>query len=133
MEFLAHGLKMISNYLKINIQNKNFKMNNNKELSSFEIVNKGYLWVNIPSIIITITIITITVWFVLTAYIEINGKISAIVGGIIGWIYWEFTITKWIIWALNNNVDPDRLLKIGKNSLLLWNNRKIDSILNKRK
>ncbi|GAA3758006.1 hypothetical protein [Flavobacterium ginsengiterrae] len=98
-------------------------MNQKKELSSFEIVNKGYLWVNIPSIVIIVA-----VWFILTAYLEVNGKISAIVGGAIGWIYWEFTIKKWIRWALNNHVNPDRLFKIGKMSLLLWDRRKIDSI-----
>lgn len=103
-------------------------MNLRKELSNIETINKGYLWVNIPSI----TIIVV-VWFSLTAYLEVNGKISAITGGVIGWIYWELTIKKWIIWALNNNVDPDRLFKIGKRSLLLWDRRKIDSILNQSK
>ncbi|WP_406843307.1 hypothetical protein [Flavobacterium soyae] len=103
-------------------------MNNKKVLSNIELINKGYLWVNIPSIIIIIFI-----WFGLTAYLEVNGKISAIIGGAIGWIYWELTIKKWIIWALNNNVDPDRLLKIGKKSLLLWDRKKIDSILNQSK
>lgn len=101
---------------------------NDKELSTVEIINRGYLWVNIPSIIIILLI-----WFGLTAYLEVNGKISAIIGGAIGWIYWELTIKKWIIWALNNNVDPDRLLKIGKKSLLLWDRKKIDSILNQSK
>ncbi len=100
-------------------------MVNNKELSNFDLINRGYLYVNIPSIIIIVF-----VWFGLTAYLEVNGKISAIIGGVIGWIYWEFTIKKWIIWALNHNIDPDRLFKIGKMSLLLWDRRKIDSILN---
>lgn len=101
---------------------------NDKELSTAELINRGYLWVNIPSIIIIVVI-----WFGLTAYLEVNGKISAIIGGVIGWIYWEFTIKKWISWVLNNNVEPGRLLKIGKMSLLLWDRRKIDSILNKNK
>ncbi|CAA9202033.1 hypothetical protein [Flavobacterium collinsii] len=99
----------------------------NKDLSNIELINKGYLWVNIPSIIMIITI-----WFCLTAYLEINGKISAIIGGAAGWIYWEFAIKKWIRWALSKNVDADRLFKVGKMSLLLWDRRKIDSILNKK-
>jgi hypothetical protein len=57
---------------------------NNKEISNQELVTKGYLWVNIPSIIIILT-----VWFCLVAYLELNGKISAIIGGVVGWIYWE--------------------------------------------
>lgn len=111
-------------YAKNHVNKKDIMMSQRKEISSFEIVNKGYLWVNIPSIIIILT-----VWFGLTAYLEINGKISAIIGGVIGWIYWEFMIKKWIRWALNNSVNPDRLLKIGKMSLLLWDRRKIDSII----
>lgn len=103
-------------------------MSNSKELSTIEIVNRGWLLVNIPSIIIILV-----VWFCLATYLEINGKISAIIGGALGWIYWELTIKKWIKWALDNNVEPDRLLKIGQFSLLLWNSRQIDKILNERK
>jgi hypothetical protein len=103
-------------------------MSNSKELSTIEIVNRGWLLVNIPSIIIILV-----VWFCLAAYLEINGKISAIIGGALGWIYWEFTIKKWIKWALDNNVEPDRLLKIGQFSLLLWNSRQIDKILKENK
>lgn len=103
-------------------------MNKNNDLSTMELINRGYLLVNIPSIIIILV-----VWYCLAAYLEINGKISAIIGGTIGWVYWEFTIKKWIKWALDNNVKPDRLLKIGQYSLLLWNSRQIDKILNEKK
>lgn len=103
-------------------------MNTSKELSTIELVNKGWLWVNIPSITIIIGI-----WYCLAAYLEINGKISIIIGGVVGWVYWEFTIKKWIKWALDNDVNPDRLLKIGQFSLLLWNSRQIDKILKEKK
>lgn len=103
-------------------------MNNKKRLSTIEIVNRGWLWVNIPA-----TIIILIVWYCSVAYLEINGKISAIIGGALGWIYWEFTIKKWIKWALDNNVEPDKLLKIGQFSLLLWNSRQIDKIIKEKK
>ncbi len=103
-------------------------MSKNKGLSTIEIVNRGWLLINIPS-----TIIILVVWYCLAAYLEINGKISAIIGGALGWVYWEFTIKKWIKWALDNNVEPNRLLKIGQFSLLLWNSRQIDKILNEKK
>lgn len=99
-----------------------------KKISSIELVNRGWLLVNIPSIIIILI-----VWYCLAAYLGINGKISAIIGGALGWIYWELTIKKWIKWALDNNVEPVRLLRIGKLSLLLWNSRQIDEVLNKKK
>jgi hypothetical protein len=101
---------------------------NNKEISTSELVTKGYLWVNIPAIVIILI-----VWFSLVAYLELNGKISAIIGGAVGWIYWEFTIKKWVKWALDNNVEPDRLLKIGQISLLLWNKSAIDKVLKEKK
>lgn len=103
-------------------------MRNKKGLSTIEIVSKGWLWVNIPSIMIVLV-----VWFCLAAYFEINGKICAIIGGAIGWVYWEFIVKKWIRWALNNNVETDRLLKIGQLSLILWNSRPIDKVLNEKK
>lgn len=103
-------------------------INNNKELSTIEIVFKGYLQVNIP-----ITLIILITWYCLVTYLEISGKIGAIIGVVIGWIYWEFTIKKWVKWALDNNVEPDRLLKIGQLSLLLWNKSIIDKVLNEKK
>ncbi len=103
-------------------------MSNNKELSTIELINRGWLWVNIPSMIIILV-----VWYCLVAYLEINGKISAIIAGVLGWIYWETAIKKWIKWALDNSVKPERLLKIGQLSLLLWNRRPIDNVLNEKK
>lgn len=46
---------------------------NNNELSTVNLISRGYLLVNIPSMLIIIA-----VWFGLTAYMEISGKISAI-------------------------------------------------------
>jgi hypothetical protein len=103
-------------------------MSNSRGLSTIKLINRGWLWVNIPSIIIILT-----VWFCLVAYLQVNGKISAIIGSALGWIYWELTIKKWIKWSLDNNVEPDRLLKIGQFSLLLWNSRQIDKILKEKK
>lgn len=103
-------------------------MNDKKQLSTLELINRGYLWVNIPAIIIILI-----VWYCLVAYIELNGKVSAIISGAIGWFYWEFAIKKWVKWALDNNVEPGRLLKIGQLSLLLWNRRTINEVLNKQK
>jgi hypothetical protein len=100
----------------------------NNELSTFEIAFKGYLWVNIP-----IILIALLVWYFLLYFFNFSSSISILIGTSIGWIYWEFTIKKWIKWALDNNVEPDRLLKIGQFSLLLWNSRQIDKILKEKK
>jgi hypothetical protein len=68
----------------------------------------------------------------LTNFVERNNYVSILIGGAVGWIYWEFSIKKWIKWALDNNVAPDRLLKIGQLSLLLWNRKTIDKVLKEK-
>lgn len=79
-----------------------------KKLSTLEIVNKGWSMVNIPAVAIIFAI-----WFCLVAYIHLNGTLSTFIGGAAGWIYWAYMIKKWINWALDNDVVPDRLAKIG--------------------
>lgn len=103
-------------------------MSNSKELSTIEIVNRGWLLVNIPSIIIILV-----VWFCLATFVDLSNGISILIGTSLGWLYWEYSIKKWVRWALDNNVEPERLLKIGQFSLLLWNSRQIDEILNEKK
>ncbi|HEU4495727.1 MAG TPA: hypothetical protein VFR70_01625 [Flavobacterium sp.] len=102
--------------------------NNRKELSAIELIGRGYLLVNIP-----IAAIILAVWYCLTTYLEINGRMSAIIGVAAGWIYWELTIKKWVRWALDNNAEPERLLKIGQLSLLLWSRATIDKVLDEKK
>ncbi len=103
-------------------------MEKENNLTTLELINRGWLMVNIPAIIIILF-----VWYFLANYLNLNGKVSAIIGGASGWIYWEYFIIKWIKWALDNNVNLDRLLKIGKRSLLLWNSSEIDKVISKRK
>jgi hypothetical protein len=103
-------------------------MMNNKEISTQELITKGYLWVNIPAVVIILI-----VWFSLSNVFNLNNLISIFIGGATGWVYWEFSIKKWIGWALNNNVDQDRLFKIGRLSLLLSNKRPIEKVIANRK
>ena len=55
---------------------------------------------------------------------------SGIIGGGIGWIYWEFGSRYWIKWSLKRGVEKNRLHKIGVMSLVLWPSdfRKIEKI-----
>jgi hypothetical protein len=102
-------------------------MNSNK-LSNLKLIIKGWWWVNIP-----ITLIMLIIWYCFSVIFEINNKVSLIIGSSLGWIYWEFMIKKWVKWALDKNVEPNRLLKVGQLSLLLWNNRQINKVLNEKK
>ena len=103
-------------------------MNNIKEKTTLEIIVKGYLWVNLP-----ITAIIIAIWYCLYTFVNLGSSISILIGTSLGWIYWEFTVKKWVKWALDNNVKPDRLLKIGQLSLLLWNKSTIDKVLSEKR
>lgn len=98
------------------------------QLSSTLLTIRGWLWVNIPAIIIIVA-----VWYSLLTYFMINSKLSILIAVIIGWIYWRFTIKKWIQWALDNNVNPMRLLRIGQLSLLLWSSLIIDKVIEENK
>ena len=101
-------------------------MKDNK-VSNQKLIINGWLWVNIP-----ITSIILIIWYCLAVFFEINNKVSLIIGFSLGWFYWEFMIKKWVKWALNKNVEPSRLLKVGQLSLLLWNNRQINKVLNEK-
>lgn len=102
------------------------KINTTAKLSFLKIILRGYLVINIP-----IVIIMISSWLVLVCYTNFNFTLCVIYAIILGWIYWEITIPIWIRWALKKNIADDRLLRIGKASLLLWNDRQIKKVRKK--
>lgn len=99
----------------------------NKKTTDLELVIKGLLMVNLP-----VFIIIITGWLTSITYFNVSNYASILIGGALGWIYWELTIKKWVKWALEKNVEPERLLKVGKLSLLLWNSKQIDKVLEQK-
>ena len=104
-------------------------METKKQLSNYEIVVKGQLQVNLPSLAIFIYTI-----YCLTFYTELNFKFSVFIGSIVCYIFWSFVIKKWIKWAvIENSIERDRLYKIGKKALLLWNRNQINEVLDNKK
>ncbi|RTL13979.1 MAG: hypothetical protein EKK56_02880 [Flavobacteriaceae bacterium] len=97
-----------------------------KEVSTSEIITKGYLWVNLP----IITIICVGFYFI-HEYFNQSFNFSLIAGTAIGWIYWSFSVKKWIKWALLNNVDSEKLYKIGIRNLLIWSRHDIKKVADK--
>lgn len=95
-------------------------------LTSAQLIWKGYLLVNIP-----VMIIILSVFFILRLYLHLGVAPSILFGSAIGWIYWEYAVLFWIRWALKNNVEKERLHTLGVNSLLLWKKdiKKIEKIL----
>jgi hypothetical protein len=96
---------------------------NKKNLSDYDISLRGQLFVNLP-----VTIIILFSTFGLSMFLDINFKIAVLIGMVLGWTYWSFSVKKWIQWATKNNVDEDRLVRIGKNGLLVWSKNTVETV-----
>lgn len=87
------------------------------------IARKGWLKVNLP-----VTILLIGSWLLLINFNGVNSRFNALIAGVIGWVYWEFAITKWIRWSLLQGIDKKELYKIGKRNFLVWSEISINKI-----
>lgn len=61
--------------------------------------------------------------------LNLNYIICLSLGTLAGTYFWAYSIKKRIKWAFSNNIDKDRILKIGRLSLLLWNISTINNAL----
>ena len=95
-------------------------------ISEREIAKRGLFRVNLPAVVILFAS-----WFVLMSINSLSIQRCAIISCIIGWIYWEFAIVKWIRWSLLQGIDKSTLYKIGKRNLLVWSEFKIDKVSEK--
>ena len=43
-----------------------------------------------------------------------------IIGPLIGWLWWSFSVPRWRKWALRNGVPEDKLQKWGVSTGLVW-------------
>ena len=93
------------------------------KISEREIARNGFLKVNLP-----ILIIIFGSWFILMYSNYFGFQSCAIISCLIGWIYWEFAVAKWIRWSLSQVIEKEKLYKIGKRNLLVWSEFKINKI-----
>jgi hypothetical protein len=96
---------------------------NDKKLSDYDVSLRGQLTVNLPVILIILII-----GFGLSMYFDVHFKIAMLIGVVLGWIYWGFSVKKWIQWAVGNNVDEERLVKIGKKGMLVWSKNTVETV-----
>ena len=96
---------------------------NKKNLSDYDISLRGQLSVNLP-----VAIIIIFTAFGLSMFLDVNFKIALLIGVVFGWSYWSFSVKKWIKWATKNDVEVDRLVKIGKKGLLVWSKNTVETV-----
>ena len=94
----------------------------NKDVSVLRAIVTGQLIVNLP---ITIIITGAAILFALNGW---SLSLGAILGCVIGWLYWSYSIPKWRNWALAHGVNKEELSKWGRRTLLTW---KEDSLLAK--
>ena len=93
--------------------------NDTKEISSAKIILMGELMVNLPvTIIILITSIMVE-------QLGINWNLAIITGVAVGWYCWSKLLDKWKTWAFKNNVEPERLFRLGKLGLINFYRYKI--------
>jgi hypothetical protein len=96
---------------------------NIKTLSDYNISLRGQLTVNLP-----VTIIIVFTAFGLSMFLDVNFKISLLIGMVLGWSYWSYSVKKWIQWAVQNDVDIECLVKIGKSGLLVWSKNTVEMV-----
>jgi hypothetical protein len=96
---------------------------NIKTLSDYDISIRGQLTVNLP-----VVFIMIFTAFGLNMFLDLNFKIAVFIGLVLGWSYWSFSVKKWIQWAVKNDVDIDRLVKIGKRGSLIWSKNTVETV-----
>ncbi len=95
------------------------KEKNSNQLSSAKIIIMGELMVNLP-----VTIIILVSALILGQF-ELGWNLSIIIGVGIGWYFWGKLLDKWKEWALNHDVDRERLFRLGKLGLINFYRYKI--------
>ena len=79
----------------------------------------GELMVNLP-----VTVIIILAALLISS-LGAGWSLSLIGGAGIGWYFWAILLRKWKDWALRNNVDRERLFRLGKLGLINFYRHKI--------
>ena len=74
----------------------------------------GQLWINIP----TILIILFTIFIFLS--MDYGANLGLIIGLLVGWVYWSYSIKKWFRWAAGYGMDLTLLNKWAKRTLLTF-------------
>ena len=84
-------------------------------LSAWRAVIAGWMLVNIPAIIIMLSVFLIGL-----ALMPNLWWISLSIAFFLGWIWWSFTIPRWRRWALNRGANPDKLQRWAVITGLVW-------------
>ena len=64
--------------------------------------------VNVPVIFIMLSTIFIGI------ELDCNFKTCLIIAFVLGWVMWELMMKRWVEWGKKNDIDKERLFKLGK-------------------
>lgn len=91
------------------------------EISSLKIILKGELLVNLPVIGVIISTIFILV------QLGFPFSIACIISSASGWYTWGKLMNKWKSWGEENDINKERMFKLGKIGLInFYRNRIFD-------
>lgn len=100
-------------------------------LSVAKAVLIGHLIVNGPAMIIIAIVAALCVavgvlfsWVLpgipFAGFIVIFAFVGLLIGCVLGWLWWSFTVPRWRRWALQTGADPERLQKWAAATGLVW-------------
>src|SRR5438067_13896771 len=82
-------------------------------MSIWKAILIGQLVVNIPAVGIMIAALFL-------GSIVAPWELSVILGSILGWVWWSYTVSRWRDWAQAHGLDPQRLQKVAVRTGLTW-------------
>ncbi|GAA0894537.1 hypothetical protein GCM10009122_42180 [Fulvivirga kasyanovii] len=85
-----------------------------QQISVKKVILLGWVMINLPIILA----MSVTVY--MSGMFGVSEFIGLMIGFLIGWVYWYFSIRRWKKWAIKRRVDESTLRKYGKRSLLTW-------------
>jgi len=88
----------------------------------------GQLIVTIP-----ILVIMLVTFFGLGYFFDIAPKIIMLISFALGWVYWSFSVKKWIEWAVKNAVSEEKIIRIGKLGMLIWSKNTVQQVTQNKK
>lgn len=94
-----------------------------RSISSARILLRGWLLVNVP-----VTILILIFFLILFAW-DVPYLLALLGGGAVGWIYWDMAVKHWIRWSHRNGATAERIYRIGKPGLLVWNLEMVKRVL----
>jgi hypothetical protein len=113
-----------------NAPNSQSSSEQKKSISIWKAILIGQLIVNLPALIIVFGVSGVGIAFVflmkavLSSFSDstflIGALVSIIIGALIGWLWWSFSVPRWRKWALQNGAPEDKLQKWAVITGLVW-------------